>query len=150
MTENIMIEIGKSAPGFNLPDQNGVNQKLGDLSGKWLLLFFYPKDDTPGWTIEAKAFGESLKKFEETGSAVYGVSQDTVESHKQFRDKYGLSVSLLADPGREMSEAYESVKKRKSFLIDPQGILRKIYDKVTPAEHAEEVLKDLLQMQKEM
>ncbi len=78
------------------------------------------------------------------------MSQDTVESHKQFRDKYGLSVSLLADPGREMSEAYESVKKRKSFLIDPQGILRKIYDKVTPAEHAEEVLKDLLQMQKEM
>ena len=142
-----MIQEGNPAPDFSLPDQDGIQRNLKDFSGKWLLLFFYPKDDTPGWTIEARAFGESLNQFEQAGVVVLGVSQDTVASHKKYRDKYGFGVGLLADPGREMSEEYESVKKRKSFLIDPNGILMKIYHKVKPADHAQEVLDDLLKIQ---
>ena len=142
-----MIQEGNPAPDFSLPDQDGIQRNLKDFSGKWLLLFFYPKDDTPGWTIEARAFGESLNQFEQAGVVVLGVSQDTVASHKKYRDKYGLGVSLLADPEREMSQEYESVKKRKSFLIDPNGTLVKIYQKVKPADHAQEVLDDLLKIQ---
>ena len=142
-----MIQEGNPAPDFSLPDQYGVQRNLKDFSGKWLLLFFYPKDDTPGWTIEAKAFGESLNQFEQAGVVVLGVSQDTVASHKKYRDKYGLGVGLLADPGRKISEEYESVKKRKSFLIDPNGTLVKIYHKVKPVDHAQEVLDDLLKIQ---
>ena len=142
-----MIQEGNPAPDFSLPDQDGIQRNLKDFSGKWLLLFFYPKDDTPGWTIEARAFGESLNQFEQAGVVVLGVSQDTVASHKKYRDKYGFGVGLLADPGREMSEEYESVKKRKSFLIDPNATLVKIYHKVKPADHAQEVLDDLLKIQ---
>ena len=144
-----MIQEGNPAPDFSLPDQDGIQRNLKDFSGKWLLLFFYPKDDTPGWTIEARAFGESLNQFEQAGVVVLGVSQDSVASHKKYRDKYGFGVGLLADPGREMSEEYESVKKRKSFLIDPNGTLVKIYHKVKPADHAQEVLDDLLKIQTE-
>ena len=142
-----MIKEGNPAPDFSLPDQDGIQRNLKDFSGKWLLLFFYPKDDTPGWTIEARAFGESLNQFEQAGVVVLGVSQDTVASHKKYRDKYGFGVSLLADPAREMSEEYESVKKRKSFLIDPNATLVKIYHKVKPSDHAQEVLDDLLKIQ---
>ena len=142
-----MIQEGNPAPDFSLPDQDGIQRNLKDFSGKWLLLFFYPKDDTPGWTIEARAFGESLNQFEQAGVVVLGVSQDSVASHKKYRDKYGFGVGLLADPGREMSEEYESVKKRKSFLIDPDGTLVKIYHKVKSADHAQEVLDDLLKIQ---
>ena len=110
-----MIQEGNPAPDFSLPDQDGIQRNLKDFSGKWLLLFFYPKDDTPGWTIEARAFGESLNQFEQAGMVVLGVSQDTVASHKKYRDKYGFGVGLLADPGREMSEEYESVKKTKKL-----------------------------------
>ena len=144
-----MIQEGNPAPDFSLPDQDGIQRNLKDFSGKWLLLFFYPKAETPGWIIEARAFGESLNQFEQAGVVVLGVSQDTVASHKKYRDKYGFGVSLLADPGWEMSEEYESVKKRKSFLIDPDGTLVKIYYKVKPANHAQEVLDDLLKIQTE-
>ena len=144
-----MITEGKPAPDFTLFDQDSIQRNLKDFSGKWLLLFFYPKDDTPGWTIEAQAFGESLKQFEEIDAVIFGVSQDTVSSHKRFRDKYRFPVNLLADPEKQMSEDYDSVKKRKSFLIDPQGNLIKIYNKVKPAEHAKEVFEDLIRIQVE-
>ena len=144
-----MITEGKPAPDFTLLDQDGIQRNLKDFSGKWLLLFFYPKDDTPGWTIEAKAFGESLKQFEEIDAVIFGVSQDSVSSHKRFRDKYRSPVNLLADPEKQMSEDYDSVKKRKSFLIDPKGNLIKIYNKVKPAKHAKEVFEDLIRIQVE-
>ena len=144
-----MITEGKPAPDFTLLDQDGFQRNLTDFYGKWILLFFYPKDDTPGWTIEIKAFGESLKQFEEIDAVIFGVSQDTVSSHKRFRDKYGFPVNLLADPEKQMSKDYNSVKKRKSFLIDPQGKLVKIYHKVKSAEHAKEVFEDLIKIQVE-
>ena len=138
-----MIKIDKTAPDFNLQDQDGVSRKLIDFEGKWLILFFYPMDDTPGWTVEARAFGESLIQYNELDAVVYGVSPDSVESHKKFRDKYGFAVNLLADPTSEMSEQFGSVGKRRSFLIDGEGVLRKVYDKVKVSDHAVEVLKDL-------
>ena len=144
-----MITEGKPAPDFTLLDQDGIQRNLKDFSGKWLLLFFYPKDGTPGWTIEVKAFGESLKQFEKIDAVIFGVSQDSVSSHRRFRDKYRFPVNLLADPEKQMSEDYDSVKKRKSFLIDPQGKLIKTYYKVKPAEHAKEVFEDLIRIQVE-
>ena len=144
-----MITEGKPAPDFTLLDQDGFQRNLTDFYGKWILLFFYPKDDTPGWTIETQAFGESLKQFKEIDAVIFGVSQDSVSSHKRFQDKYGFPVDLLADPEKKMSEDYDSVKKRKSFLIDPQGILIKIYHKVKPAKHAKEVFEDLIRIQVE-
>ena len=143
-----MIEIDKHAPDFNLQDQDGFSRKLKDWEGKWQILFFYPMDDTPGWTIEVRAFGESLSQFDELGAVVFGVSPDSIESHKKFRDKYGFGVNLLADPNRKMSKEYKSTNKRNTFIIDPQGVVRKTYFKVKPVGHAEEILRDLKNLMK--
>lgn len=143
------LKQGDKAPDFTASDQNGQTRILSDYQGHWLLLYFYPKDFTSGCTKEACSlrdnFGE-LKKH----AQVVGVSTDSVESHKKFEAKYSLPFTLLADPERVLVDAYHAngllFPKRVSFLIDPQGIIRKIYKPVNPTTHAQDVLDDLLEL----
>lgn len=146
---------GTKAPEFTLQDQNGKEHRLSDYQGKWVLLYFYPKDDTPGCTIEACAIRDQFKDFGTIGAVVLGVSTDSVESHKKFADKFELPFTLLADPTKEvvgpygvfgekkfMGKTYMGVK-RTSFLIAPDGTIAKVYEGVKPEVHAGEVLADL-------
>ena len=122
---------GKAAPGFDLPDQNGIFHTLEEYKGKWLVLYFYPKDDTPGCTIEAKNFTTDYKAIEKLGAIVVGASLDDIESHKQFAEKYSIPYTLLADKDEIMATEYKVVKKiplmhyakRQTFIINPQGII---------------------------
>ena len=151
------LKSGDRAPLFSLPDQTGKLHTLSDYAGKWVLLYFYPKDDTPGCTKEACMLQANLPSFEKVKGVVLGVSVDSVKSHAKFAEKYKLAFTLLADENKEVVEQYgvwgekkfmgRTYKgiKRTSFLIDPKGIITKIYEDVKPALHAEEVLKDLAQ-----
>ncbi len=147
--------VGKKAVAFRLPDDAGKTRTLKDFSGKWTLIYFYPKDDTPGCTIEACTIRDQFKDFTKIGATVVGVSTDSVKSHKKFKDAYSLPFTLLADEDKEMVRAYGVWGKksmygrtymgtmRSSFLIDPKGVVRKIYEKVKPAAHAAQVIADL-------
>lgn len=149
------IKTGQKAPGFSLPDQDNKNHKLSDYQGRFVLLYFYPKDNTPGCTKEACTMQESLTAFKEIKAQVFGISADSVASHKKFSNKFNLTFPLLSDPDKEVINKYGtwgeksmfgrtfSGIKRTSFLIDPQGKIVKIYQNVKPAEHAEEVLQDI-------
>ena len=153
-------KVGGRAPAFSLPDQNGKTHALKDYAGSWVLLYFYPKDDTPGCTIEACALRDHFPKFKKLKAAVLGVSVDPVKKHAKFVEKYELPFTLLADEKKEVVEAYGVWGKKKfmgreymgtkrwSFLIDPEGKIAKIYEDVKPANHAEEVLKDLAVLRK--
>lgn len=148
-------KVGSKAPGFTLPDQDGKMHTLSDYAGKWVLLYFYPKDDTPGCTKEACAIRDHFPAFGKLGVQVFGVSVDPVKKHKKFADKYKLPFTLLADEEKKLVNDYGVWGKKKfmgreymgtmrmSFLIDPQGKVAKVYETVKPAEHAEEVLTDL-------
>ena len=152
------IKVGNKAPAFALPDQDGKVHSLKDYAGKWVLVYFYPKDDTPGCTKEACALSDTFPSFGKLKAKVFGVSADTVQSHKKFATKYKLPFTLLADTEKKMIEAYGvwAEKKfmgrtymgilRSSFLINPEGKLVKIYSKVIPEMHAEEVLTDLKEL----
>jgi len=152
--------LGKPAPYFTLPDQDGKNHSLAQYRGQWVLLYFYPKDDTTGCTKEACAIRDTLPDFKGLSCVVLGVSADTVESHKKFAEKYGLPFTLLADPERKMIENYHvwALKKmmgrefmgilRTSYLIDPEGKVAKVYEKVDPESHAAQVLADLAELKK--
>lgn len=154
-----MPGVGDQAPVFSLPDQDGTIHTLDQYRGRYLLLYFYPKDDTPGCTKEACALRDADPDFSKLDAAVLGVSADTVKSHKKFVEKYALTFPLLADEDRRTVEAYgvwgpkkfmgrEYVGiKRTSFLIDPVGKIAKVYESVKPEKHAEEVLSDLRVMQ---
>ena len=135
------------APDFVLPDQNSVNHKLSDYRGQWVLLYFYPADDTPGCTTEACSFKDNLPNFADLKVKVFGISTDSVESHQKFVQKYNLNFTLLSDVDKEIVEKYEVNgvlgTKRISYLINPQGEIYKSYDKVKPETHVEEVLVDL-------
>ncbi|HER43063.1 MAG TPA: thioredoxin-dependent thiol peroxidase [Candidatus Eisenbacteria bacterium] len=147
--------VGAKAPAFGLPDQDGKNHRLGDYRGKWVLLYFYPKDNTSGCTKEACAIRDEFPRFGKLDAVVLGVSKDSVESHRKFADKHGLPFTLLSDADTSVQRAYGVWRKKKmagreymgtvraSFLIDPQGKIAKVYEKVKPAEHAAEVLRDL-------
>lgn len=149
------LSIGERAPEFSLPDQNGAVHTLVECVGKWVLLYFYPKDDTPGCTKEAQAIRDVFPDFSSLNAIVFGISADSVASHKKFADKYNLPFTLLADEGKKMVQAYGvwGTKKmmgreyegifRTSFLIDPKGNIAKIYENVKPEVHASEVLTDL-------
>lgn len=149
------LVVGDLAPDFALPDQDGKEQRLSKYRGEWVLVYFYPKDDTPGCTKEACVLRDSLPRFEGAKARIFGVSVDSVESHKKFAQKYGLPFSLLADEAKEVVNIYGVWgekkmmgrtylgTKRTSFLIDPKGTLRKIYENVNPEGHAAEVLADL-------
>ena len=146
------------APEFNLPDQEGKMHSLKDLKGKFVLLYFYPKDDTPGCTKEACTIRDNYSAFKKMDLVVLGVSADSPKSHAKFADKYKLPFPLLADEKKEVIEAYGVWAKKKfmgreymgilrnSFLIGPDGKIAKIYEGVKPAEHAEEVLTDTKQL----
>lgn len=151
----------KKAPNFALPDQNGTLRGLNDFSGKWVVLYFYPKDDTPGCTVEACSFRDEREAITNLGNAeVIGVSKDSVKSHKKFADKHQLNFTLLSDESGKMIEAYGAWQQksmfgrkymgiqRMTFIIDPEGNIAKEYPKVNPVKHAAEIIKDLQQLQK--
>ncbi len=146
---------GQSAPTFTLPNQEGVQVSLDEFKGKWVVLYFYPKDFTSGCTVEAHNFQRDLEKYTRQNAVILGVSVDTVDSHKSFCTKESLNFKLLADPNHTVVEKYGSVMEyngmtlaaRNTFLIDPSGIIRKVYLKVSPQGHSEDVLADLQQLQ---
>lgn len=144
-----------TAPDFNLPDQNGRTHKLSDYRGKWLVLYFYPRDDTPGCTKEACAFRDASDAFRRLGVVVVGVSKDSIQSHKKFADRYMLNFRLLSDESKNTIRAYGAWGEKKflgktlegvirsTVIINPQGEIVKRYDKVTPADHPDRILRDL-------
>ena len=148
-----MIEPGKKAPAFSLNDQHGKTHTLSDYAGRPVVLYFYPKDDTPGCTKEACSFRDGFAKFKKQGITVLGVSPDSEASHKKFVTKYKLPFTLLADTDRSIAEAYGVWGEKKfmgrtymgvhrtTFLIDEKGKIKKIFEKVKPEDHASEVLK---------
>ena len=142
---------GDPAPGFSLPDQNGKLRAADEFRGKWLVLYFYPKDDTPGCTEQAARFRDAMRELEALGAAVCGVSVDDSESHAAFARKYNLPFALLADRQGETATRYGSLSnfgvvkfaKRNTFLVDPQGKVAKVYLGVNPARNTRDVTDDL-------
>lgn len=145
------VGVGDSAPEFELPDQDGQLHSLEDYRDQWVVLYFYPKDETPGCTTEACEFRDNIFAFKKNNAQILGVSLDDVESHEQFAEKYGLPFPLLADTEGQAAEAYGvktkmfgmTIAKRQTFLIAPGGTIAKHYAKVSPSEHSDEVLADL-------
>jgi peroxiredoxin Q/BCP len=143
------------APDFSLPDQNGDLHRLMDFRGQFVVLYFYPKDDTPGCTVEACSFRDSQEKFREKGIVVLGVSKDTVASHKKFAQKHNLRFTIFSDVEKKVIKQYKAwgQKKflgrtydgtlRKTYLIDKEGNIIKVYEKVSPLTHAAEILQDI-------
>jgi len=152
------LEEGKRFIDFKLKNQDGETVQLDDFKGKWLVLYIYPKDDTPGCTIQGKSFTASKQEFDDANIAVVGVSEDDVESHKNFCNKFGFTIDLLADPNHELLNAtgvgqreYKGTMywNRTSFVIDPEGNLRKTYLTVNPEGHERVLLDDIKAMQTE-
>jgi peroxiredoxin Q/BCP len=144
---------GAKAPAVSLPSQEGATVTLDQNKGKWVVLYFYPKDFTSGCTVEAHNFQRDLAKYEKANAVILGVSFDTVDSHKGFCAKEGLNFKLLSDTTGAVSKAYDSVmgdkmlSARNTFLIDPSGVIRKVYVKVNPQTHSDDLLADLAQLQ---
>ena len=149
------MRVGDQAPDFELSDQMGKVHKLSDYLGESVLLYFYPKDDTPGCTKEACEIRDNFTAFKKLGLKILGVSADSVKSHNNFSEKYSLPFSILSDVNKEvikeygvwgkkkfMGKEYEGIK-RTSFLVDAKGKIEKIYEEVKPAEHAKEVILDI-------
>jgi peroxiredoxin Q/BCP len=146
-----IVNVGVPAPGFALPDQNDHTVKLADYKGKWVIVYFYPKDDTPGCTTEACEFTDGLKSLEKLNAVVLGVSADSTESHRNFIKKHNLKIRLLSDVDHAMMETYgvwqlknnygkESMGiVRTTYLIDPEGKIARVWEKVSAAGHAEAV-----------
>jgi peroxiredoxin Q/BCP len=139
------LKVGEVAPEFTATDHDGNAVHLHNLKGKWVVLYFYPKDDTAGCTIEAKEFTELYHDFLKNGAQVYGISADTKESHCDFRDKYELKIPLIPDEGHKIISLYNvkvsnGYASRDTIVIDPSGKVVKIYRKVNPIGHAKEVL----------
>ena len=145
-------QAGQAAPDFKLQDQKGDWHTLAQHRGQWVVLYFYPKDMTPGCTIEAHNFQADQDKYTAKHAAIVGVSVDSVDSHVQFCTKENLTFKLLADPTHQVTEKYGSfggvVAQRNTFLIDPQGVIRKVYTKVQPNPHSAQVLAELDTLQK--
>jgi thioredoxin-dependent peroxiredoxin len=146
---------GDPAPAFSLPNQEGAQVSLEQFKGKWVVLYFYPKDFTSGCTIEAHNFQRDLDKYTQKNAVILGVSVDNVDSHKSFCTKEGLNFKLLADSDHTVVQQYGSIMTyngmalaaRNTFLIDPTGVIRKVYLKVSPQGHSDEVLADLQKLQ---
>ena len=148
---NDQVTAGDPAPEFELSDQNGQLHSLEDYRDQWVVLYFYPKDETPGCTTEACEFRDNIFAYKDLNAQILGVSLDDAESHKAFAENHGLPFPLLADVDGEASTAYGvktrmfgmTVAKRQTFIIGPDGKIAKHYEKVAPAEHAKQVLADL-------
>ena len=151
---NDQVAIGEVAPEFELSDQHGQLHSLEDYRDQWVVLYFYPKDETPGCTTEACEFRDNIFAFKDLNAQIIGVSLDDVESHKAFAENHGLPFPLLADIDGTASTAYGvktrafgmTVAKRQTFLIGPDGTIAKHYEKVNPSEHSKEVLADLREL----
>lgn len=150
-----MLETGTKAPDFMLPDQNGENHTLSQYAGKKVILYFYPKDSTPGCTKQACGFSELYPQFTEKGAVVIGISKDSVASHKKFAEKYNLGFTLLSDTELTVIQAYDVWQEKKNYgkvsmgvvrttyLIDENGMIEKAFGKVKAAENPEQMLKEL-------
>ncbi|MDQ5957360.1 MAG: thioredoxin-dependent peroxiredoxin [Patescibacteria group bacterium] len=150
-----MLKVGDKAPDFELADQDGVVHHLKDYKGKKVVLYFYPKDNTPGCTVEACNFRDNIKSFDRLGAVIFGVSKDSIKSHKKFETNQSLNFKILSDESTEMIQNYSVWRQKKfmgreymgiertSYLIDENGKIEKIYEKVKPKEHTQEVLLDL-------
>ncbi len=150
-----MLEIGTKAPEFYLPDQNGDMHRLEDYRGKKVILYFYPKDNTPGCSKQACGFGELYPQFTEKGAVVLGVSKDSVASHKKFETKFGIPFTLLSDPELQAIQAYDVWKEkmnygkkyvgivRSTYLIDEKGIIVKAFNNVKAADNPNQMMKEL-------
>lgn len=142
------------APDFSLPDADGVTRTLADYKGKWVILYFYPRDNTPGCTKEACTFRDHIQEFTKRGVVIVGVSGDSAASHKKFADKYHLNFTLLSDESLDMIKAYKAWGEKKfmgrtfsgilrmTYLINPKGEIAKVYEKVNPLLHSNEILHD--------
>ncbi len=147
------------APDFSLPDQDGKTKTLGDYKGRWLVVYFYPKDDTPGCTKEACSFRDEYSYIQEQGAEVIGISKDSPASHKKFAEKYNLNFTLLSDESLDTIKAYGAWGERSMYgrkfmgiirstvIIDPDGNIVREYPKVTPKDHAVQIVKDLITLQ---
>jgi len=151
-----MREAPYKAPDFTLRDDGGNPHSLADYKGKWLVLYFYPKDDTPGCTTEACSLRDARDDITDLGAEIIGISKDEPSSHEKFKAKYSLNFTLLSDPEGKVIEAYGAWGKkmfgkegilRKTFLIDPAGMVQKVYGRVTPLGHGEQVIEDLKRLQ---
>lgn len=153
-----MLDVGTTAPAFTLPDKDGVDHALAQYKGQWVLIYFYPRDNTPGCTKEACAIRDAWSDFGALNATVLGVSKDSQKSHTNFTEKFNLPFTLLSDPEAKMIAAYGAWRQKKmmgreymgivrmSYLIDPDGNVAKVYPKVKPADHAEEVLADIKEL----
>ncbi|OGF31016.1 hypothetical protein A2533_00610 [Candidatus Falkowbacteria bacterium RIFOXYD2_FULL_35_9] len=149
------LKIGDVAPDFTLPDQMGAKHRLGDYKNQWVLIYFYPKDNTPGCIQEACSIRDNYSEFGKIKAVILGISADSIESHNNFSEKHKLPFTILSDEKKKILEKYGVWQKkimfgksflgikRMSYLIDPKGRIFKIYRSVKPAEHAKQVLKDL-------
>lgn len=151
-----MLKAGDKFPEFKLQNQDDKTRALKDYAGKWLVLYVYPKDDTPGCTIQGKSFTATKSQFDKLGINVVGISEDDVESHKDFCTKFSFTIDLLADPNKVLLKAMgvgQSEYKgtmywdRTTFVVDPKGIVRKVYQNVKPDGHEEVLLRDIKEMQ---
>ncbi|MCD2436523.1 thioredoxin-dependent thiol peroxidase [Acidaminococcus sp. NSJ-142] len=150
-----MLEVGTQAPDFTLPDQDGQMHSLKEYRGQKVVLYFYPKDNTPGCSRQASGFGELYPQFTEKGAVVLGVSKDSVASHKKFQEKYNLPFTLLSDPEKTVIQAYDVWKEKKlygkvsmgvvrsTYLIDENGIITRALDKVKPGDNPAQMLAEL-------
>lgn len=144
------------APAFTLPDSEGVAHSLDDYEGSWLVLYFYPKDDTPGCTVEACSLRDARDDIAALGAQIIGVSKDEPSSHESFKQKHSLNFTLLTDEDGDVIDAYGAWGKkmfgkegilRKTFIIDPSGAVRKVYGRVTPLGHGEQIIEELKRLQ---
>ena len=150
--------VGALAPDFTLNDQNGDSKSLEDFKGQWLVLYFYPKDDTPGCTTEAKNFRDKYQAYQAIGAEIVGISLDDVSSHKDFSSAYKLPFTILADVNQKASKAYKVLggfgpmeyAERETFIIDPDGNIVYHYSEVDPDTHAQEVMKQLMKLQEDL
>jgi thioredoxin-dependent peroxiredoxin len=150
----LAVSVGQVAPDFTLPSQDGSKISLHDFRGKWVVLYFYPKDGTSGCTLEAHNFQRDIAKYQQLNAEIVGVSVDSADSHKDFCAKQGLHFKLLADTDKRVSQAYDSLmmiihySSRNTFLISPEGKIAKIWTGVSPANHSDEVLAALTAVKK--
>jgi peroxiredoxin Q/BCP len=142
-----LLSIGAHAPEFSLQDHTGTIRTLSDYKGSYVVVYFYPKDDTPGCTKEACMIRDMYDEYAQNGIVVLGISKDSPESHIKFKEKYELPFTLLSDPGQSTIQAYGAsgtlFNKRITYIIDPEGVIAKVYPDVDPASHAMELLNDL-------
>jgi peroxiredoxin Q/BCP len=151
-----MQKLPYKAPDFSLPDENGKTTTLNDFKGKWVVLYFYPKDDTPGCTVQACSLRDARDDLQDLGASVIGISKDSTQSHDKFKAKHSLNFTLLSDEsGRTIKDYGAWGKKmfgiegiqRKTFIIDPNGIVQKVYGRAVPVGHGETVLNELKALQ---